>query len=826
MKKNKYLFLFLISFIMMLLVQVPEILSYGGYFIYTGDYNYQNIVFSAHCYELVRSGRIFYDFTNTMGTDVISSFAHIIVTPFFIISLLLPSKEMLVLALPVMTALKTATASVMAGLYIGRYVKKDIPLYIGSLLYAFSGFQSFSLVFGSFHDITPWFPLMLYFLDEYFENNKKFCFLLTVFLSAASNAFFFYGQVIFVIIYFIIKAVTKQYKVTLKNFAGLALESVTGVLLSGILLYPGVLTLSGNSRVSEFIYGMDMISYSDRSIVSRIVQSIFMMPDVCGSTTLFTGENTWSSLSLYLPVTGVVFVISYIMKNRRSWDSLLVVTSMIIAVIPVLNSLFFMFNSRFYARWFYMPVLIMALVTAKEIEIFDSANFRFGICVSGVFFLIFAFIGILPGEVFDAENNFDEKGRIVFMGFPENKLLFWRTLGLAALFVLVIYMLLNKYKDEKIFFKKLFLVVVSGIVVLNAVYIHDVDMSDKYYSRNLTGSLLKKPKILSSTDDFFRIDGQATNANLYWDIPGVDDFITIASPYLNDFYDQFGIFRVQKSFADYRYYPLWSLFSCRYYFSESTGDDLNVEYVPFKGQGFETADVQPYYHIYENKNYIPAGFQYDKFITVSELDRYTERYEAEHPEKDTVKDDSEDEINILNRMVQNMAKPEDFNFEEKYLQKMLVLMNAVVVDDDDAGRLSEYMQELTADDISEQNYDTFVSACDARRSMSCYEFNTEARGFNAGIKSENSGLVFFSIPYDEGWSAEVNGEDTDVVLADYGFMAVNVPAGDNVIKFSYRNRNYSIGAYISLAGLIVCVIYISVSCIAAGRRKNGRKKEK
>jgi uncharacterized membrane protein len=46
----------------------------------------------------------------------------------------------------------------------------------------------------------------------------------------------------------------------------------------------------------------------------------------------------------------------------------MIIMSMIIAVVPVFNSAFVLFNGSYYARWFYMPVLMLCVATASALE--------------------------------------------------------------------------------------------------------------------------------------------------------------------------------------------------------------------------------------------------------------------------------------------------------------------------------------------------------------------------------------------------------------------------------------------------------------------------
>lgn len=51
---------------------------------------------------------------------------------------------------------------------------------------------------------------------------------------------------------------------------------------------------------------------------------------------------------------------------------------------------------------------------------------------------------------------------------------------------------------------------------------------------------------------------------------------------------------------------------------------------------------------------------------------------------------------------------------------------------------------------------------------------------------ERDNLLFFSVPYDECFTAYVDGVETKIVKADFGFSAVLVPEGDHEVEFRYE----------------------------------------
>ena len=68
--------------------------------------------------------------------------------------------------------------------------------------------------------------------------------------------------------------------------------------------------------------------------------------------------------------------------------------------------------------------------------------------------------------------------------------------------------------------------------------------------------------------------------------------------------------------------------------------------------------------------------------------------------------------------------------------------------------------------------------------------------------------MFFSVPYEKGWTAKVNGEPVKVEKVDYGFMAVCVPAGDSEIVFKYRAEGQTAGIIFTIIGILLFVAYM------------------
>ena len=119
------------------------------------------------------------------------------------------------------------------------------------------------------------------------------------------------------------------------------------------------------------------------------------------------------------------------------------------------------------------------------------------------------------------------------------------------------------------------------------------------------------------------------------------------------------------------------------------------------------------------------------------------------------------------------------------------------------------MKEMTAEDIlnSEMSYLEFSDECKKRAATSCTDFVTDTRGFTAttAMLKDNT-LVFFSVPFTEGFSCEVDGEKVDMIKADYGLMAVPVSGGVHQIRVTYEPEGFEQGLIMSIAGILILAL--------------------
>ena len=78
------------------------------------------------------------------------------------------------------------------------------------------------------------------------------------------------------------------------------------------------------------------------------------------------------------------------------------------------------------------------------------------------------------------------------------------------------------------------------------------------------------------------------------------------------------------------------------------------------------------------------------------------------------------------------------------------------------------------------------------------------------ITADQAGTMFTSIPFDEGWSLLIDGNEQKPREIFDTFLAVDVTAGTHTIELSYEPRGLRAGGIITAAS----VIFVGISAAA------------
>jgi len=169
-----------------------------------------------------------------------------------------------------------------------------------------------------------------------------------------------------------------------------------------------------------------------------------------------------------------------------------------------------------------------------------------------------------------------------------------------------------------------------------------------------------------------------------------------------------------------------------------------------------------------NRNYLPLGFTYDKYITFKEFSAIPDTNNFQNP----------------------FFSPKDREFLNKvFTPKDITLYKTVVVNDDDIGKFKELTKFDLGDSIQYIDWQRMMN--DYAEGVKTLKIDTLAikhhshNKIEGTIKVANSKLLFLSIPYDDGWQATVDGKSADLLRVNIGFTGLLLPKGEHTVVLEY-----------------------------------------
>lgn len=255
---------------------------------------------------------------------------------------------------------------------------------IGALIYSFSGYAISAGVFHPFFAIPMiYLPMLLLGADFLFENKSPLFFILSVALALVSNFYFFYMLVIMVVLYAVLRYFSYYGKFDFTAFIRIFLKfllcAVIGVLIAMPVFLPNLQSLLQSNRISvareiPLFYPSDYYRSLFEGIISEFGQYyVYLSMSAVAMAALFTmlarpqKENRWLIISV-----GVLFAF---------------------LLIPKIGSIFNGFN-YVTNRWIWALIFILSYIAAKNLpktEVLTKVQIL-KICIYSFLFFLLCYI--------------------------------------------------------------------------------------------------------------------------------------------------------------------------------------------------------------------------------------------------------------------------------------------------------------------------------------------------------------------------------------------------------------------------------------------------
>ena len=436
---------------------------------------------------------------------------------------------------------------------------------------------------------------------------------------------------------------------------------------------------------------------------------------------------------------------------------------MVCAFVPVLNSAFYALNASYYARWYYMPILVLCGATCYLLSRPALAERKLPRA-----FRLTSFI-TLTAAVFAFVPNEDEDGNFK-LGVLDEPARFWAVFGVTVLGIVIFALLWHFCRQKRQWGSIMTAAVLGFSLVYGTLHLSLTKYAQWDVDSDLIAETYGSTQEISAAlpeDTFCRLDayGAHNNLGLWFDRSCLQFFNSTVAPSIMEFYPEVGVKRDVNSKPDAENYGLRGLLSVRY---TLVAKDKEDEWTEKALPGWQRSGETAAYAIYENENWVPMGFTYDYYVTADQLDRVSEAERAQ------------------------------------------ILCRALLLNEDQVSAFDTLLQPLPDEELTNRSEDAYAADCAARRAGAVAEFTATDTGFTAHTNYDTDELVFFSVPYDDGFTATVNGTPAGVEKVDDGLMAVYAPAGENEIEFTYHTPGLKLAAGINAAALVLYGVYLAV----------------
>lgn len=91
--------------------------------------------------------------------------------------------------------------------------------------------------------------------------------------------------------------------------------------------------------------------------------------------------------------------------------------------------------------------------------------------------------------------------------------------------------------------------------------------------------------------------------------------------------------------------------------------------------------------------------------------------------------------------------------------------------------------------------------------------------FEGTISVENDSYLYTSLPYDKGWTVEIDGQRVETLEIADAMLATMIKKGDHTVRFSYMPQGLRIGIAISAVSFIGSLLYFSCPYISKKLKK-------
>ena len=793
---------FLVPIVVMIIIFIQRgIFPFGQESLLRTDMYHQYApFFSEFQYKLRNGGSLLYSWDIGMGVNFAALYAYYLASPVNWLIILCP-KAFVIEFMTYMIVLKIG----LSGLAFAWYLKKkcgtdSIGVGYFGIFYALSGYMAAYSWNIMWLDCILLFPIVMLGLERLVKEGKSFLYCITLGLCILSNYYISIMICIFMVIYFvallILENVTET-KALMSACVRFAIFSLLAGAFAAIVLLPeiGVLTTTASGSTS---FPKTLSSYF--SIFDMIARHI-----ACVETEI--GLDHWPNI--YCGVAVLMFFLLYLACKKVSLREKSVYCGMLLIFFASfsVNALNFIWHGFHYpnslpARQSFIYIFLMLYMCFQAFRYLDETPKKH---------IAIAFWGsicfVLLAEKLVEQDHFH-----------------FSVYYVAILFLAMYAGLMYMYKNGK---RQLAVILAFGLVAIEAA-VNTTVTSVTYTSRESytkdNEDVWNLMEWIQPAEEFYRVEKKTRktkNDGAWMNFPSVSLFSSTANADLTQFFKRMGCEASTNAYSITGSTPLIdSLVSIKYalYSEEIPNTDL-VAYMRESGSTY----------LYENLYTLPLGM-----VLPSDIDRDWQ-YIKSNPAD--VQNDLCSSVGSSQVLVWTTSsdsgktykfKPDTpgeyyaFVSNKKVKSvKAKLPSGSKTFNNVDRGYLLELGWLLDGNEVTltsetdDQDLKVEIYRFDQPAMIETYQkmnqyplkltswTDTKLEGV---VSCDERGVLFTSIPYEEGWAVFVDGEEVETTKIFEAFLSVPMSAGDHEIRFEYIPKGFKLGVMISGSAVLIMLI--------------------
>lgn len=872
-KEYGFVFLaFLIPLLLMWLIYIAlEVYPFGKNSVLVLDLNGQYVYFFEELRaKVLEGGSMLYSWARSLGGEFMGIYAYYISSPFSYLVVLFP-KDHITEALLTIILLKCGCLGASMSIYLFKTTKyrrvNKLNIIIFSTMYALSAYAVVQAHNTMWMENVIMLPLIALGIEKLINERKFILFVSTFIISLMTSFYIGYMTCIFVAAYFFyyyfahnINNENNLYQEKnhfIKSLGRIVLYSAIALCAACVILLPAIYSMT----FGKTTFSNPQFTFTQKfKFIDMLVKFLPGSYDTVrpeGLPFLYCGV-------LILILVPIYFMTKQINARERILSGAIICFFVFSFNILAVDTVWHCFQKPNWLnyRYSFMLIFLLLVFAYRAIEHIDKIDYKWVI-------VIFMFISVTTLII--QKNDYE---------FVDDLKCIWLTLALLAIYIILLHLKTLKHYRRLASQLLLIFVCVEMFLggLMNAVGLDsDVRMSKRTSYRDYFEKMQPVVDYVKDYDsrkfgsEFYRMEKtvhRKTNDCMTLGFYGISNSTSTLNAPVIRYLHQLG-YSSKSNWTKYLggTYAADSLLGIRYVITESTSD---------LSAGYEHIYIDPEsgYYVWYNPNALSLAYvvndeiegidlseEESPFLMINQLftsmtgekcevfktcnvqstdyDNIVTSYVSEHRKFD---EDNANQIGRINFIVDVPAGHEGFlYFPTDYPREAKLKINGtdsgtvmgnetdrvisigkydadtsvsltVTLEDDPLYIMTGYQYFYYFDEAE------YAKAMEILKSqqLDITEFSDTKINGTINVTNED-GLLYTSIPYDDGWHVRIDGEEADLVKVQNSLLAVRITPGEHEIEMHYMPKCFVIGLSLTIFGF--AAFFLSIFLYARRTKK-------